>query len=495
MKSHSTEPETTTPEPQARSITAQQHEIEVAANYNYKLKLFLTYLIIVCIVLATWILFIVSIGVGLYAVLISSFQVQYFNRDLSENSTFLQTFSSSDSCPFNASEALASFHNYSSWLILAYSNQSHRALSSTYGAMVKNTTCISRFINNGTQCTPECIAYFPGGDDYFIGWRVLTTSGAFISLVVSLLGIVTWIKLGGILWDFPHIIYFYLIINVLTQSLCILSGQILPQRFYCKHDSLFASRIDTSIPCNVQGAIFHYSVMAFIYWYLFAVINLTYITTLRVSGMGKFDKNKHRIHLFESIFCWLFPLLVHVVTIALTKRYKFNNHPDYCYPKDEFVLITLYLPSVIICIFNGTAIPIVTGIMLKRHFQITKLIGQSMNRLDWMVQMGVFTVAFSFSIWMVMLFFTMTRLQEPSYNAYLEQYSRCITTFGSYGASCCKPVYREFYSSGIAIVSEFFASVWGIAGLSALANRDVRVLWKKILTCNKCCHGNQKDRN
>lgn len=456
---------------------------EVTETRNYRVKVCLTWFIIVSIIVGTWVLFIATLCVSIYSLLLPTLKVP----EVSENDTFLDTFSGSNSCPYTASQALAKFHIYQTWFQFVSSNQS--GLNSTYGALISNTTCVARFVNNNTQCTPECLSFAPGGDEYFIAWRVFVFSGAFISFVVSLLGIATWLKIGGTLWDFPHIIFFYLILSVLVQSVCILSGQILPQPFYCKHLSLFESRTDTTIQCNIQGAIFHYSLMVFLYWYLFAVINLLFIVALPVWGASRFQKHKRWIHLFESILCWVFPLLVLIGTIAAIRRYRISNQPEFCHPNSLFAILTLYTPGVLFCLFNGTAIPVVIGVLLQRHFKLQKMIGHGNVGMDWVAQMAVFTVAFSIEIWLVMLDFTVKEIQEPSYGIYLAQYSKCVTIFGAYGTNCCQPLYRNYYNSALGVSSGLFSSVWGVAGLSALAYKDVRKLWRRILTCNNCCHG------
>ena len=455
------------------------------AHRFYKRKLCLTYFVAVCIILVTWLLFIVPLCVGVYATLIS-YGIIPETRDLSFNTTFFRTFSS-NSCPYNVTTAFTKFYTYVDWF---NSNQSD-ARNSTYGTMIAHTECVANFVNNGTQCSPECLRFAPGGSEYYIAWRVFIFSGSFVTLIVSILGILTWIKIGGKLWTFPNIISFYLILSVLVQSICILSGQLVPQRFYCKHPSLLQSREDSTIMCSVQGAIYHYSLMVFIYWYLFAVLNLLYIFSRPLDGAILFHKYRHWIHLFESLFCWGFPVLVLIGTVAILRSYKINNQPEFCHPSTIFVIITLYIPGLLFCLFNVTAIPIVICRLLKRYYKSTELIGRGTIGLDWVVQLVIFTIAFSISIWMVMLNFSVDEFEAPNYDVYLEQYSRCVTIFGTNGTNCCAPVYREYYNNALGIASGFASTVWGLAGLSALANRDVRELWKKILTCNRCCHGDK----
>ena len=465
---------------------AIETEKKVKARKFYKRKLCLTYFVVVCIIVVTWLLFIVPLGVGVYATLVT-YEIIPETRDLSINTTFSRIYTSS-SCPYNVTTAFNKLYTYIDWF---NSNQSNTDVNSTYGTMIANTECVSKFVNNGTQCSPECILYAPGGDPYYIGWRVFIFSGSFVTLIVSILGILTWIKIGGKLWVFPHIISFYLICSVLVQSVCILSGQIVPQMFYCKHPSLLESRADSTIMCSIQGGIYHYSLMVFIYWYLFAVLNLLYIFSRPLDGALLFHRHRHWIHFFESLFCWGFPVLVLIGTVAILKRYRINNQPEFCHPSTIFVIITLYVPGLLFCLFNVTAIPIVISLLLKRYYKTTEMIGRGTIGLDWVAQLVIFTIAFSFSIWMVMLNFSVDEFEAPNYDTFLEQYSRCVTIFGTNGTNCCAPVYREYYNNGLGIASGFASTVWGLAGLSALANKDVRDLWKKILTCNKCCHGNK----
>ena len=462
--------------------SAIEAEKKVRAHKYYKRKLCCTYFVVVVIIVVTWLLFIAPLCVGLYATLIS-YGIIPETRDLSLNTTFSRTFSSS-SCPYNITTAFTKFYTYIDWF-----NSNQSAINSTYGTMIANTECVSSFINNGTQCSPECLKYAPGGDAYYIAWRVFIFNGSFVTLFVSILGILTWIKIGGKLWLFPHIISFYLICSVLVQSICILSGQIVPQMFYCKHPSLLQSRADSTIICSVQGGIFHYSLMVFLYWYIFAVLNLLYIFSRPLDGALLFNRYRHWIHLFESLFCWGFPVLVLIGTIATLKSYRINNQPEFCHPSTTFVIITLYVPGLLFCLFNVTAIPIVISILLKRYYKTTEMIGRGTIGLDWVAQLAIFTIAFSISIWMVMLNFSVDEFDAPNYDIYLEQYSRCVTIFGTNGTNCCQPVYREYYNNALGIASGFASTVWGLAGLSALANKDVRDLWKKILTCNRCCHG------
>lgn len=466
---------------------ATESKKKLVANRLYKQKVCFTVFVVVCVIVVTWLLFIAPLCVGVYATLIS-YGIIPETRDLSDNTTFSRTFASSDLCPYNITTAFAKYKVYTDWF---NSIQSNFSFNTTYGVMIANTSCVDRFVNNNTQCSPECLKFAPDGDGYLIAWRVFIFTGSFVTLIVSILGILTWIKIGGKLWSFPHIISFYLICLVFIHSVCIISGQIVPQWFYCKHASLLESRDDVTLQCNIQGAIYHYSIMVFLYWYLFAVVNLLYIVSSPIDGAAKFQKYQHWIHFSESLFCWGFPVLVLIGTIVVLRGYRISNQPEFCHPNTTFVLITLYLPGIIFCLFNVTAVPIVISILLQRRYKVHKMIGRVTDSLDLVVQMTIFTIAFSFSIWMVMLSFSINEFEAPSYDTYLEQYSRCVTIFGTKGNVCCSPVYRDYYFNGLGIASGFASTVWGLAGLSALANKDVRKLWKKILSCNNCCHGDK----
>ena len=457
------------------------------ANRLYKRKLCFTICVVVCVIVVTWLLFIAPLCLGVYAIL-TSYGVIPDTRDLSTNTTLSRTFSNADSCPYNMTTAFAKYKVYTDWF---NSIQSNSSLNTTYAIMIANTSCVDRFVNNNTQCSPECLKFAPGGDAYLIGWRVFIFTGSLVTLVVSVLGILTWIKIGGKLWSFPHIISFYLICLVLVHSVCILSGQIVPQRFYCKHASLLESRDDVTIQCNIQGGVYHYSIMVFLYWYLSAVVNLLYIVSSPINGAAKFQRYRHWIHLFESLFCWGVPLLVLIGTVVVLRGYRISNQPEFCHPNTTFVLITLYIPGLIFCLFNFTAVPIVISTLLQRRYKVHKMIGRGTDSLELVVQMTIFTIAFSFSIWMVMLSFSVNEFEASNYETYLEQYSRCVTIFGTKGDECCVPVYREYYYNGLGIASGFASTIWGLAGMSALANKDVRKLWKLILSCNNCCHGDK----
>ena len=268
---------------------ATESKKKLVANRLYKQKVCFTVFVVVCVIVVTWLLFIAPLCVGVYATLIS-YGIIPETRDLSDNTTFSRTFASSDLCPYNITTAFAKYKVYTDWF---NSIQSNFSFNTTYGVMIANTSCVDRFVNNNTQCSPECLKFAPDGDGYLIAWRVFIFTGSFVTLIVSILGILTWIKIGGKLWSFPHIISFYLICLVFIHSVCIISGQIVPQWFYCKHASLLESRDDVTLQCNIQGAIYQYSIMVFLYWYLFAVVNLLYIVSSPIDGAAKFQKYRH----------------------------------------------------------------------------------------------------------------------------------------------------------------------------------------------------------
>ncbi|KAI6661644.1 hypothetical protein LOD99_13517 [Oopsacas minuta] len=87
----------------------------------------------------------------------------------------------------------------------------------TGGFNTTNFTCVSTFVSNGTQCVPECLVWFPGGQTYYNILIIIVPILSFITLIAASIGASTWLFRKS-LWKFPHIISLYLIVCVIMEG-------------------------------------------------------------------------------------------------------------------------------------------------------------------------------------------------------------------------------------------------------------------------------------
>ena len=433
-------------------------------NYQ-KRKKWIFRIVCLCVIIFIWVLFIAPLLGGLNGILIGTFEVidpeiDYSNRNNTKPVVY------NGNCNVTDSNSYSLAYNWTTF----------------------NGTCPSMYVFNGTLCVPECIKWNPGGDAYFWIYRISTLLGAVFQLGMCLVFSIAWVQAGKSVWKFPTVTSFYLMIALLIQSFAILSGAIIPERFYCSSVELAKSRESSTIACRIQGAVFQYGIFAFMLWYLCAFVNLTILIAFPLH-VTKIMKYYNKIHLFEFLICFLAPVLVVIVSYfgdTSGQGYRILNVPEVCFPQDEFIFVTLYLPGILFSLILGTLSVIILYKLFTQQFISSA--GQGLQRTlitDLAFQVIVFLISFGALIWIIMIDFIVYENLKLPYIGYLQEYIRCITDFNG-NSSCCETVFRDYYSSWLSTLAGFFFTFWGSPALLALAGRVIHT---------KCCVGFRKERN
>ena len=443
---------------------------EKVERMKSQIKLSCGFAVAATVLVVLWVGYLSTAGFLVYGIIDSPKKSQ----DLAFNQTYQQNELNCSSI----GDAYKKYNNYVSALI-----------TSNYTYSPYNVTeCADEFVSNGTHCSPECLEFTPGGRSMWWAFRVTTIFGSSFTLIATLLGMLSWINKE--LWKFPKVVNFYMMVTVLLQALAILSGALVPKEYYCSSENIYKSREFSTVPCLVQGAVMHYAILSFLLWYVFGITNLSIIVLSPFKGARWFFKYVHSIHVAESIIAWGFPLFVVLVNVAasfaLGKQsfvYSIENVPEFCLPGImEIQILSLHVLGFVFCLFNGTMIILIVVIMIRLKYKQQTLSRTTIVNTEWVFQLSIFTLVFSLSIWIVLLDASIYLYYENTYKTHLDVYAYCIALFPS---RCCQTTYRDFYQPWLSILSGFSTSVWGIGGLAAVTNKEVRNFWKKVLTC-KC---------
>ena len=354
---------------------------------------------------------------------------------------------------------------------------------------VNVTDCPTDFITNTTHCTPECLEFTPGGRGQWWAFRITTIFGSSFTLVATVIGMFSWVNKE--LWKFPKVVNFYMMISVFLQAVAILSGALVPKPFYCKHTDIFESREDSTIYCLVQGGLMHYALLAFLIWYIFSISNLSVIVLSPLKGATWFFKYIKVIHITQLVVGWGLPFVVVLLNFAVSgaigqiyTTYAIGNAPEFCLPGINIVeIVTLYILGFIFSLFNGTMIVIIVCKMLHLKYRQSRITTSTIVSTEWVFQLSIFTIVFSLSIWVVLMDASVYEYFLYKYRVYLDIYISCISIFPE---SCCEAVYQSVYVPWLSTLGGFSTCVWGIGGLAAVTNKEVRQFWKKVLTCKYC---------
>ena len=358
---------------------------------------------------------------------------------------------------------------------------------SNYSQSTVNVTdCPTDFITNTTHCTPECLEFTPGGRAQWWAFRVTTILGSSFTLVATVIGMFSWVNKE--LWKFPKVVNFYMMVSVFLQAVAILSGALVPKPFYCTSQDLFKSREDSTIYCLIQGTLMHYALLAFLMWYIFSISNLSIIVLSPLKGATWFFKYIKVIHITQLVIGWGLPFIVVLINLIvngaigqISTAYTIGNVPEFCLPGiDEIEIVTLYLLGFIFCLFNGTMIVIIVCKMLHLKYRQARITTSTIVSTEWVFQLSIFTLVFSLSIWVVLLDASIYEYLLDKYRTYLDVYISCISIFPE---SCCYAVYQSVYVPWLSTLGGFSTCVWGIGGLAAVTNKELRQFWKRVLTC------------
>lgn len=347
----------------------------------------------------------------------------------------------------------------------------------TYNTSDLSKTCPLSYVFNGSMCVPECLVWNPGGPVGFWSYRVSTLLGVSIQLVSCSIFLFVWLKANRNVWRFPTILSFYLMLTLLVQSLAVLAGAVFPKEFYCSSKYLSEARMKSTISCQVQGAIFHYSLLAFMLWYLASFINLTILLCFPLRG-SSFLSNRRYLHVFESILCWGLPVLIVLGTFfgdSSGNGYKLLNAPEFCLPSDKFLIATLYFPGILFTIILGTlSVIIIYNLVAARYFtSISQSSNSTSTVSELFFQVLVFLICFGVMICIVILDLIVYINLEMGYLGLLDEYLLCLHDFNN-NASCCNTTYKSFYIPALSVIAGFFTTVYGAPALLAIIGRLVR---------------------
>ncbi|KAI6649187.1 hypothetical protein LOD99_11556 [Oopsacas minuta] len=348
-----------------------------------------------------------------------------------------------------------------------------------------NLTCEFPYTNNGSLCVPICGTWHPGGHVYHIVTRVVSCVASTISLIFSILGIITWLIIGKKLFAFPQVIPFYLFVCAGIQAICILIGQIHYVKFYCSHEDLISSRIEPTIQCYIQGAVYHYVSFIFVFWYLFYVaavlLILMFPFTFRVTEGANWKP-----HLVLFIVAVGLPLLILGIFWAIdSKRYEIVNHPLVCLPTPTGIVAMFIVPLTLILGLSLTSVILIINQLVINQLRLRNHKTSNMNNKQNQFIFRTLAVIVCFTViclYLIVEFGVRVSFSKP-FISYVELYWACITRYGT-NTSCCEDNYTQFYHPELTVLNDFFFSIWGVVALSTLAVKEARIFWLSVF--KKC---------
>lgn len=448
-----------------------------------KLKIRLGYVVAGLVLTILWVGYITTAIFLLYGFITNEVTTQdyAFNHDKAFNQTYQNK---TEKCPIPA----LAFNKYSIFInALENSSYEFSPINAT------NSVCPIDFVNNKTHCTAECLRFTPGGRPMWYAFRLTTVFGSSLTIFAASIGMFAWL-LNRELWKFPKVVNFYMMITVLLQGFAILSGAIKPEDFYCTSPNIDKSRETSTYFCLVQGAIMHYALLSFLFWYIFGISNLAIIVLSPIKGARWFFNNKSKIHIVESIIAWGFPVLIVFIAVIISvadqkarSAYRIENVPEFCLAGEtEIQIASKHVLGFIFCLFNGTMITIIVFKLVQLKYKQKTLTRYTTVNTEWVFQLSIFTFVFSLSIWIVLLDSSIYIFYETIYTNLLRAYTQCVSLFPN---ECCQPTYQKFYFPWLSTLSGLSTCIWGIGGLTAVANKEIRQFWKrafmKICKCGR----------
>ncbi|XP_065829460.1 adhesion G-protein coupled receptor G7-like isoform X2 [Oscarella lobularis] len=170
-----------------------------------------------------------------------------------------------------------------------------------------------------------------------------------VQIVVALSAAViftsVWIKLRKSHCKFPHILPWYLLLTSATIGVLDLISIIIgDERIICNSENIMDSvqNDNPTTSCRVIGSLFHYLVLAQTFWFTVSAANMWW-TICYPTRSRYFLENSTRVHIIESLFCWLFPAALLAVNLAFEKTYRPVSLMGYCMPPTEALFLTTFV--------------------------------------------------------------------------------------------------------------------------------------------------------
>eukprot|EP00118_Oscarella_pearsei_P016484 m.158052 g.158052 ORF g.158052 m.158052 type:complete len:553 (+) comp38719_c0_seq32:110-1768(+) len=174
---------------------------------------------------------------------------------------------------------------------------------------------------------------------YLIG-ILLVASGIIVTSI--------WIKLGKSQWKFPHILLWYITMSLTGLGSVSLSTVLLGRdRVACSSEDLYKTPLNSTLACNTLGSLFHFFGLALMFWTASSSANMWWCICYPTRATTLFV-NATKIHLLESLLCWLVPALCVAINFGVEGRYSMPllGSSSYCSPSTRGLLFaTFALPT------------------------------------------------------------------------------------------------------------------------------------------------------
>ncbi|XP_062508617.1 uncharacterized protein LOC134184860 isoform X2 [Corticium candelabrum] len=199
---------------------------------------------------------------------------------------------------------------------------------------------------------------------------------AIVHFLIGVAVVITWIKLRHTLWQFPHIMSFYMMVNTflfgLTDVAEIISSE---SDVHCTHQDLLESVKNPSSYCIIISMVFQYTILSFTCWWICSAINLWQI--IRRPSQARFFSNraKVKVHIIESLISWLLPAVLVSVPYMTGTSFKGGvDHPRCAPASKELAYVTLGLPMqlgsfLLVVLLSDVAIGLNQAVKRRRKLQ------------------------------------------------------------------------------------------------------------------------------
>ena len=228
---------------------------------------------------------------------------------------------------------------------------------------------------------------------------------------------------------------------------------------------------------NILGAIFHFFILTFLFWYICDVFNILYVMLFPLKA-NSFFKHQTKIHVTQSIISWGIPFIL-VVLIGATQGYEIESAPIFCLPSRYVTVFTFFFPGVIFSLLTQTAFTILGTILYRRHVKVT-LLNSNDEYLERLRQIVLFSTSFSLLTVFILVNYACLALGFRQVEEYLTDYLHCITVFDQ-NTACCKQTYIEYYYPFTGFLSDSAFCAWAVIGVIAVGVKEAKNIWKQGL--------------
>ena len=230
------------------------------------------------------------------------------------------------------------------------------------------------------------------------------------------------------------------------------------------------------------GAIYHYASFVYIFWYVSYLVTVLLILSFPFR-LRLIDTSHWKPHLVLFLVSTGLPMLILIIYWSVDSvRYEIVNHPLVCLPEPTMIVAMFVVPLTITLGLSLTSVAliicqlIVNRLRLRNH-QISDF---NNKQTQFIVRtLGVIIFFTVICLYLIIEFGVRVSFSKP-FQTYVELYWSCVTRYGT-NTSCCQDNYSQFYHSELAVLNDFFFSIWGIVALSTLAVKEARRFWTNIL--------------